>query len=180
MKIDVSTIDGYSEMTPEQKIAYFESFEYDDKSKELTTAHEAIKKLTSENAEKTRQLREKMSEAEKKAEADKEFTSQYEDILKELENYKLKDTLISNGFSSEEVKLLVENNCSPEIYAKIFAKREEVLKKSIGLKKVKESVVKSNGADSDDSGEKVSIGKMLAKEVGGKPSQKGIDKYKIN
>lgn len=180
MKIDVSTIEGYQDMTPEQKIAYFESFEYEDKSKDLAKAHEAIKKLTAESAEKTRQLRDKMSESDKKAEEEKEFNAQYENILKELELYKLKDSLVANGFSSEEAKMLMENNCSPESYAKIFAKREDKIRKSIVLKGVKDGVTKQSGTDNDSDNEKSGFGKMLAKANVVAPSHKGLEKYKIN
>ena len=44
MKIDTSTIQGYAEMTPEQKIAYFEGYEFNDNASELAKLQEAIKK----------------------------------------------------------------------------------------------------------------------------------------
>ena len=46
MKIDTSTIQGYAEMTPEQKIAYFEGYEFNDNASELAKLQEAIKRAT--------------------------------------------------------------------------------------------------------------------------------------
>lgn len=59
-KIDVGTIDGYADMTAEEKIAALESFEYDDHSEELANLEkykDATDKATREAAEYKKQLK---------------------------------------------------------------------------------------------------------------------------
>lgn len=47
-KIDLAKIEGYENMTPEQKVAYFEAFEYDDNSSELDKVKTSLSKANSE------------------------------------------------------------------------------------------------------------------------------------
>jgi len=59
-KIDVSGIDGYSDMSVEEKLAALESFEYDDHSEDLANLDkykEATDKATREAAEYKKQLK---------------------------------------------------------------------------------------------------------------------------
>ena len=59
-KIDVSTIDGYVDMTAEEKLAALENYEYNDHSAELADLDkykDAINKATSEAAEYKKQLK---------------------------------------------------------------------------------------------------------------------------
>lgn len=59
-KIDVGTIDGYADMTAEEKLAALENFEYDDHSAEIADLgkyKEAVTKATSEAAEYKKQLK---------------------------------------------------------------------------------------------------------------------------
>jgi len=59
-KIDVSTIDGYADMTAEEKLAALESFEYDDHSTELADLEkirDAKDKANKEAAEYKKQLK---------------------------------------------------------------------------------------------------------------------------
>lgn len=60
MKIDVSGIDGYADMSVEEKLAALESFEYDDHSAELADLgkyKDATDKATREAAEYKKQLK---------------------------------------------------------------------------------------------------------------------------
>lgn len=50
-KIDTSKIEGYANMTPEQKLAALEGFEYEDNSAELEKQKNALSKANSEAAE---------------------------------------------------------------------------------------------------------------------------------
>ena len=59
-KIDVSTIDGYADMTAEEKLAALENYEYNDHSAELADLDkykDATNKATSEAAEYKKQLK---------------------------------------------------------------------------------------------------------------------------
>lgn len=80
MKIDLSAVENYANMTPEEKVAFFEAYELpevkqEDKNGEITKLKAALSKANSESAEFKRALREKQSEAERaeaeRAEAEK-------------------------------------------------------------------------------------------------------------
>lgn len=97
MKVDVSKIDGYSEMSAEDKIKALEAFEFEAPKQtddgEVKRLKEALSKSNSEAASWKRQLHEKMSEAEK-ADADrKEREQQIEEELKTLRKDKTIATL---------------------------------------------------------------------------------------
>ena len=66
MKLDTSTIDGYAEMSAEDKVKAMESLELEDTSK----LKNALSKSNSEAAEYKRKLNERLS-AEEKAEAER-------------------------------------------------------------------------------------------------------------
>ena len=66
-KIDTSGIKGYESMTPEQKLAALEAFEYEDSSGELERYKAAVSKANSESAEWKRKYNEKLSDEERKA-----------------------------------------------------------------------------------------------------------------
>ena len=50
-KIDTSKIEGYADMTPEQKLAALEGYEYEDNAAELEKQKNALSKANSEAAE---------------------------------------------------------------------------------------------------------------------------------
>jgi hypothetical protein len=77
-KIDVTTIEGYEEMTAEEKLAALESFEYDDGSAEISKYKAAFDKASKETADTKKQLRQVQEKA-------KEGTSESEQQLKELQ-----------------------------------------------------------------------------------------------
>ena len=73
-KIDVSKIEGYSEMSAEDKLKALEAYEFETpapkESEETTRLKAALSKANSESAEWKRQLREKQTESER-AEAER-------------------------------------------------------------------------------------------------------------
>lgn len=83
MKIDTSKIEGYAEMTAEEKLAALESYEMQD-----IIDKKLFDKAASEAAAFKKQLRESMSEAERKAAEDKEAREALENRLRELETEK--------------------------------------------------------------------------------------------
>lgn len=73
MKIDTSKIEGYAEMSAEEKLKALEEFEVEtpkEDSKEVANLKEALSKANSQAAEWKRQFREKQSETER-AEAER-------------------------------------------------------------------------------------------------------------
>lgn len=107
-KIDVTAIDGYSEMSAEDKVKALEAFEFAD-PKADTTAFDKLKaqlsKANGEAAEYKKLLREKQTDSEK---AEAERAEHEKAILEELNAYKTKDRisgytakLMASGYDSE-------------------------------------------------------------------------------
>lgn len=79
MKIDLSAVENYANMTPEEKVAFFEAYEIpevkDNSKSEIDKLKAALSKANSEAAEWKRSAREKQTEQERKeserAEAEK-------------------------------------------------------------------------------------------------------------
>ena len=61
-KIDISKIDGYADMTPEQKIAALEAFETEDPDYSGYVKKDIFDKTASELAAKKKELNEKLTE----------------------------------------------------------------------------------------------------------------------
>lgn len=89
MKIDVTKIDGYENMSAEDKLKALEGYEFDvptpkDNSEEVKNLKESLSKANSQAAEWKRQFREKQTEAER-AEAERaEREKAVEEELKSL------------------------------------------------------------------------------------------------
>lgn len=179
-KIDTSTIQGYADMTPEQKISYFESFEFNDNASELGKLRESVKKLTGENADYKRKYQASLDEAGKKELADQEQKAQYEERLAKLAEYEKKEELLNSGFSAEECKILMEKNCSAAAYTEIFKKREEALKKSLGLEGIKKTTARDGLGATGNKDDEDDLGTRLAKKnLSNGEIQKIKDRYKI-
>ena len=72
MKVDVSKIEGYAEMSAEEKLKALEEYEFDtpDNSTEVKNLKESLSRANSQAAEWKRQFREKQTETER-AEAER-------------------------------------------------------------------------------------------------------------
>lgn len=95
MKIDVSQISGYENMTAEEKLAALEGFEFEeqkpvDNSADVKKLKEALSKSNSEAAEWKRQFREKQTEAER---IEAERLEKENAMLTELESYRRDKTV---------------------------------------------------------------------------------------
>lgn len=95
-KIDISTIEGYSEMTPEEKLAALEAIELPEPDFTGWVKKDALDKVASEAASYKKQLREKMSAEEEKAEREAEERAALQARVEELE----RERTISNYVSS--------------------------------------------------------------------------------
>lgn len=109
-KIDVSKVEKYSEMTAEEKVAFFEAYELPEapapkESEESTKLKEALSRANSQAAEFKRQLREKQTEEERKEAERKERDAQVEEELKSLRRDKAvggyQAQYLSLGYSKE-------------------------------------------------------------------------------
>jgi len=105
MKIDyASKIEGYAEMSAEDKLKAIEDYDHDDKSSDITKLKTLMSKANSEAAEYKKKWQEKLSE-EEKAKAEREEYDRQRDA--ELAAYK-KQSLVA-GFKAKYIGLGYEN-----------------------------------------------------------------------
>lgn len=141
-KIDTSKIEGYAEMTPEQKLAALEGFEYEDNSAELEKQKNALSKANSEAAEWKRKHNALLSEEEKKKQEDADKLAQMEQELADLRKGKtVADYKASScpgydeALAEDTAKALADGDS-----AKVFANQSKFLEEY--AKKVKADAIK--------------------------------------
>lgn len=112
MKVDTTQIEGYDEMTAEEKIAALEGFEIEPPKGEEEKLKELLSKRNAEIGEVKKKLRERMT-AEEQAEADRKAALEAKDArIAELEkNEKLNsytNAYMGIGFSAEDARRQAE------------------------------------------------------------------------
>lgn len=107
-KIDTKKIEGYENLTPEEKLKALEDFEFEegaDSKKEIERLRNSITKLSSENADWKRKYNEKLSDEEKKELEAKQEREAIELELKTLKEEKelsnAKSNYLALGYSEE-------------------------------------------------------------------------------
>lgn len=166
-KIDITKIEGYSEMTPEQKLAALEAYEYEDNSSEIERYKNAASKANSEAAEWKKKHNALLSEEEqKKNEAEEEMNrirEELETLRKEKVESDHRAKLIALGYeetlAAETAKALVNGETE-----KVFAaqkKHQESLEK-----KIRADVLKDTPKPKAGSGTKSEITKEQFDEMG--------------
>ena len=129
-KIDTSLIEGYADMTPEQKLAALEAFEYEDNAAELEKQKNALSKANSEAAEWKRKHNALLSEEEKKKQEDADKLAQMEQELADLRKGKTvseyKAKFIAQGYdealAEDTAKAMADGDS-----AKVFANQQKFL-----------------------------------------------------
>lgn len=142
-KIDTSKIEGYANMTPEQKLAALEGFEYEDNAAELEKQKNALSKANSEAAEWKRKHNALLSEEEKKKQEAADKLAQMEQELADLRKGKTvseyKAKFVAQGYdealAEETAKALADGDS-----AKVFANQSKFLEEY--AKKVKADAIK--------------------------------------
>lgn len=87
-KIDTTAIEGYSEMTPEQKLAALESFEYEDHAADAEKYRNQASKANSEVAEWKRKHNALLSEDERQKQANAEELETLRNQVAEMQKEK--------------------------------------------------------------------------------------------
>ena len=100
MKIDVTKIDGYEQMSAEDKIKALTEFEYEDGRAEIEKYKNAVSKANTEAAEWKKKHNALLSAEEQKKQADDEAISQ---MKAELENLRMEKVI--SGHTTEFMKL---------------------------------------------------------------------------
>ena len=93
MKNITEKIEGYKDMTPEQKLAALENYEVNEPDYSGYVTKEVFDKTASELANTKKQLREKMSAEEVKA---KEDAEKYEEVVKERDALLREKTILGH------------------------------------------------------------------------------------
>lgn len=142
MKIDTNTIDGYAEMTAEQKLAALEAFEYEDNSSEIERLKNAVSKANSEAADWKKKHNALLSEEDQKKQED---AAMLESLKSELETLRKDKTVseytakyIALGYDKDlaidTAKAMADGNME-----KVFANGEK--HKAAMEKKIKEDLM---------------------------------------
>lgn len=160
-KIDISKIEGYAEMSVEDKLKILESFEYEDNASELERLKNANSKANSEAAEWKRKHNALLDEDEKKKQADSEALEQMKKELDELRKEKkvsdYKSKYLAQGYdeklAAETAAALADGDMD-----KVFANGEKF--KSEMEKKIKADILKGTPKPDMNNGD----GKSITKE----------------
>lgn len=129
-KIDTSAIEGYAEMTDEQKIAALEGFEYDDNAAEVQRLKKANDKSSAEAAEWKRKHNALLSEEEQKKQTEADERKKLEEEVAQLKREKTvatyKSSYLSMGYddalASETAEAMVDGDSE-----KVFANQKKFL-----------------------------------------------------
>lgn len=123
-KIDTTKIEGYSDMTPEQKIAALEAIEYEDNSTELERYKNAASKANSEAAEWKRKHNALLSEEDKKKQENEEELTSLRKKVEEMEKEKLisghKARFLALGYDetlADETAVAMANGENDKVFA---------------------------------------------------------------
>ena len=169
MKINTDKIQGYADMTPEEKIKALEAFEVADPDYSGYVKKEVFDKTASELTDYKKQLREKMSADEIKAKEDAEkqekLQSDYDALLRKVALSENKAKLLALGYedklAGDTAEAMIDGNLE-----KVFANQKKHLE-SIE-KKIREDVLhntpKPEGGSSSNTMTKEKLRGMSANE----------------
>lgn len=169
MKINTDKIQGYADMTPEEKIKALEAFELAEPDYTGYVKKEVFDKTASELADSKKQLREKMSADEIKAKEDAEkqekLQSDYDALLRKVALSENKAKLLALGYedklAGETAEAMIDGNLD-----KVFANQKKHLETV--EKKIREDVLhntpKPEGGSSSNTMTKEKLRAMSANE----------------
>lgn len=154
-KIDVSKIEGYESMTPEQKIAALEGFEHPDPDYTGYVKKETFDATASELAALKKKSKEQLSEEERKAQEAAEELTALRNEVESLRNEKTvsdhKAKLIAQGYSEELADSTAKAIANGDT-ATFFANQKKFLEdyaKSVKADSLKKTPAPATGKGSD-------------------------------
>lgn len=129
-KIDITKIEGYEEMTPEEKLEALLAFEYEDNLSELERYKNAASKANSEAAEWRKKHNALLSEEEQKKQANDEELTMLRAKVETMEKEKLvaghKSQFLALGYD-ESLADAAANALADGDAAKVFANHKKFL-----------------------------------------------------
>lgn len=154
MKIDVTKIEGYADMTPEQKLAALEGYDMPDPDYSGFVKKDVFDKTASELAAKKKELAEKMTEDEKKQQKEQEerdeLQSKYDKLLHESEVSKFKAKLLGMGYDeklADDTAEAMANGDSEKVFAN-QKKHLEAVEKKVRAEALKDTPKPTGDGDS--------------------------------
>ena len=155
MKINTGKIEGYENMTLEQRLAALESYEMDEPDYSGYVSKEVFDKTASELANSKKQLREKMSAEELKAKEDaekiEELTKERDALLREKTISAHKANYLALGYDEKLANDTAEALANGEL-DKVFANQKkhiEAVEKKIRADVLKETPTPEGGNGSE-------------------------------
>ena len=143
-KIDITKIEGYENMTAEEKLKALEEYEVPEADYTGYVKKDVFDKTASELAAKKKELNEKLSEDEKTRNEEQEkltdLQTKYEALLKESEVSKFKAKLIGLGYEEKLAEETAQAMADGDT-AKVFDNQKKHLDSV--EKKIKADVLKS-------------------------------------
>ena len=179
-KIDISSIQGYESMTPEEKIQALEGFEFDSpEAAEIVKLKEAVSKANSEAADYKRKLRARLSEEEANAAQEAEAKEQ---MQRELEQ--LREEKAISGYTASFLALGYDEDVAKESaaalyrqdYATVFEHQKifaENIKKRAATELLKSQPELTHGAAVTAATAEEQIDARLRRSMGLPPTKKG-------
>ncbi len=143
MKIDTSKIEGYENMTSEEKVAALEGFEYDDFSAEVTKLKGNLTKANSEAAEWKKKHNALLSEEELKKQEYEDLQNKVKQLTteKDLANHKANFVALGydDALATETAQALLKGD-TEKVFAnqKKFQEQREKQIKADALKDIPE------------------------------------------
>lgn len=123
-KVDVTKIEGYADMTAEEKIAALEAYEVGEPDYSGYVKKEVFDKTASELASKKKELNDKLTADEKKEQEDKEarekLQADYDKLLRESNVSKYKAKFLGMGYEeklAEETAIAMADGDSEKVFA---------------------------------------------------------------
>lgn len=153
-KIDVTKIEGYADMTPEQKLAALEGYDMPDPDYSGYVKKDVFDKTASELAAKKKELTEKMTEDEQKKQKEQEerdeLQSKYDKLLHESEVSKFKAKLLGMGYDeklADDTAEAMANGDSEKVFAN-QRKHLEAVEKKVRAEALKDTPKPTGDGDS--------------------------------
>lgn len=152
MKLDLTKIEGYENMTPEEKLKALEGYDVPDPDYSGYVKKDMYDKTASELAEKKKQLHNKLTEDEaakqQEQEEREELQSKYNKLLHESEVSKFKAKLLGMGYDENLADETAEAMVSGDM-EKVFANQKNHI--DAVEKKVRAEVLKNTPKPVGDS-----------------------------
>ena len=167
MKIDTTNIEGYAEMTTEQKLAALEAFEYDDHAEELEQLRNSKTKANAEAAEWKRKHNERLTEEEKAAAEREAKWAEMEAKLAAMEKEKLESTYKASYLAlgyEEELATDTAKAMAAGDMAKVFANQKKAAEAA--EQKFRAEAMKNTPTPDGNGGGKPNANEVDAKNLG--------------